>query len=633
MEGRKNIPTVLPAIILLAILLRVVYWLHACDEAWFLAPGMDPLFYTNWADDILAGRGGDYLPFPRAPLYPYILALIRGIFGPGWLWLRLLNLTAEIATIVMVFLLGGRIGGNRVAVCAAVIYALCGASVYFSGEILMTSLATLAATGSILTLAAFGSRPRPAIAAASGMILSVLILFRPNALILLPIMLFVIYFKGRKLSPERKIIHTSILAFLLSTSIMLTPVIILNYKASHKFIPVSTQGGVNFYIGNARNASGWASELPGVGANWSDGDAQNLAETNAGRPLTQVEASHQFWRMGWREIQADPGGWIGLCLKKLLLLVNAREIGNNRSLSLPLAAFPLLKLLFLISLGTMAPFALLGLLHNRRDFTTRVILIFILFFGCSLIIFFVNTRYRMVLYPLTAVLAGAGLVRLRDSLKGKHLITRDFIIIILGSIVTLPSWVGGNFESQAQANFIAGNACLRLGKGNQALERYRETSALNPDYPELHLNIGVALLAVGDTLQAEDEFQQELRINPSCAKAINNLGVIVESRGELEYARNCYLKALSIDPEMEDAIVNGGRVLLKMGDDLFQAGDLSGAETYYEEASELLNNDPRPICRLAITAASRGDLEHAVQLLYYALELDPEYKPAMDLLK
>ena len=188
--GHKFKPTSLPsaliAVVCVAVILRIIYWLFVRNEAWFTDPGMDPAFYTAWADAILSGQGKDFLPFPRAPLYPYILAIIRGIFGDGWLYPRLLNLIADVFTILIIFKLTMRIHDYRTGIIATILFTISGASIYYSGEILMTPLATACAVVLIYSLIILWDRPTVPMASLSGALLAILSLLRPNALVLLP---------------------------------------------------------------------------------------------------------------------------------------------------------------------------------------------------------------------------------------------------------------------------------------------------------------------------------------------------------------------------------------------------------------------------------------------------------------
>ncbi|NQT34465.1 tetratricopeptide repeat protein [bacterium] len=634
-EKKGKVPVIyLLPIVLLAISVRIIYWLQAVDEAWFIAPGMDPAFYSTWAADILTGKGGSYLPFPRAPLYPYILAFIQGIFGSVWLVPRLLNLVADVVTVTIIFKFTQKITLNRkIAAFSAGLFAISGAGVYFSGEILMTSLSTAAAAGLIYCLTLCWKKPAISWAIGSGALLAVLSLFRPNALILLPFTTAVIFAGAIRTFPGTKKYLITPIAHFLTVLILLSPVIISNWSVSHRIIPVSSQGGVNFYIGNASGATGWSSELPGIGANWDDSDAIRLAENDAGKSLTSIEVSNRFWQMSWREIKSQPAEWMRLFLKKCLMLFNVREAGNNRPLSLPKATSPMMNILFLISIGSLLPFAVVGIVSNLKDGSVRIILLFIALLGASLLLFFINARYRMPLFPAIAVLAGLGIKQLWEESVKKRIRVRTLLLLTGSAVLSLPGWIGSDFGNPAQAYFIEGNALLRTGDHRKALEKFHRTLDENPLYPELHLNIGVALLATGDTLSAEKEFQQELRINPGCAKAENNSGVIDEMRGQFKRAHQHYQRAFELNRYLDDAWINLGRISMIIGDNYMLEGDFTTAKGHYQEAFELLRDDPHPFYKLALVYIAKGDFGSARRYLDKALEQDPSYKPALDLLK
>lgn len=617
--------------VLLAIAVRVIYWMYARNEAWFVSPGMDPAFYSGWAEAIIQGRGGDYLPFPRAPLYPYLLAIIRLVFGDYWLLIRLLNLFADLFTIIMIFFLTRLIASEKAALYAALLYALSGAAIYFSGEILMTSLAAAFSIGFVYTLAVCWKKPHPVSAALAGLILALASLLRPNILVVLPFSLLILYFRTRHVTLDIKQSFMQPSVHLIAFLIVLAPVTFLNYKASGRLIPISTQGGVNFYIGNAKTANGWASELPGIGANWDDNDALRVAEREVEKPLTMYEASGQLYRMGIKEIKADPFRWMKLELKKLFILLNIREIGNNRPLSLPVETFPPLKILFILSLGLMFPLALAGIHASYRSAEIKAMLLFLILFGGSLLFFFVNTRYRMPLLPVMVCLSGVGMADIIANLIKRVFSFKKLGLIAAGFAISLPPWIGTGFNDSAQAYFVAGNALLRQERALEALGKYRQTEEIDPGYRELHLNIGVALLALGDTLGAEKEFHHELSHHPANAKAENNLGVIAEKRNNLGSAELHYIRSLASNSEMDDARINLGRVLLKSGDLYFQSNDIEQAERYYHKAGDYLDSDPRPPFRLALVRASVNDWAGAERHLEEALDLDEKYEPALEL--
>ncbi len=540
------------SIILSSVLIRVLYWYQVHDEAWFIAPGMDPEFYLNWADAIISGHGSDYLPFPRAPLYPYILASIRYLFGESWIVPRILNLIAELVTIILIYRLTVRID-TKAAIFAAIFYALTGASLYYSGETLMTSLSVLLSIGFVYSLSISWKQQSVTAVILSGVLLGLLVLFRPNALIILPfsgaILAWISYRQTGRLSAIKQIATHWV-----SAVIILLPITIVNFQASGSLIPISTQGGVNFYIGNAQNATGWSSTLPEVGAQWSDNDARKVAELQAKKHLTSPQVSRELWIMGWQEIMAEPLGWGRLMLKKLILLLNAREIGNNRPLLLASDASWLIRILFFVSMGTLFPLALLGVVAYYRKPEVKASLLFVTLFGGSLLLFFVNSRYRLPLMPMVALLAGLGVVQIT-----KVLSVKSIIIFSIGCLIAYPGWNTNDWSNRAQAAYVDGNAWMRLNNPEEALIRYLKAEKVNPRYPELQLNIGVALMTVGDYEMAREAFLKELEHSPSSGKALNNLGIISEYQGDLISALDYYLRA-----DSDDGRYNAKRIQLQI---------------------------------------------------------------------
>jgi len=620
----------LPIAIGVALLLRVIYWISAADEPWFQTPGMDPEFYHNWAAAILSGHGSDFIPFPRAPLYPYLLAGITRFFGSWWLLPRLFNLACDVTSIWAVWTLARSVAGVRGCFLAALFFALSGMAIYQSGELLMTSLETALAALFLLSLIKCLESRRIRDGILTGFLVALFILCRPNGLLLVFFVPVILTFaskrhNGNSLGPA--------VSSILAAIICLAPVTYLNYEATGKLVPVATQGGGNFFIGNARGSNGWSSTLPGVGADWTDADAGRLAEIDAGRPLNPYEQSQQLWKMGFAEIKSDPSGWLGLMLRKLLLAHNIRVIGNNRPLTLPTESAPFLKLLFLVSLGGLFPFALVGIIQSLKfhSFITGS-MSFIVIFGGSLLLFFISSRYLMPLLPVHCVFAGIGVAHLT---KYPRNVFRSpaFPAILAGLAIALPPWGGAKFDNPAQGYYVVGNALLKQGRFADARRYYDRTAALEPGYPKLHLNQGVAFMAEGDTSEAITEFDKELSLFPNRGEALNNLAVIAEKRGEYLVARQLYQRSFSMPSGGRDAGENLLRLLLISGDRFFQQGELDSAKVLYRTAISLSSNDPRLFYRLALVLATEGSVEEARENARQALTLKPDFQPALELLK
>ncbi len=648
----------------LAALIRIGYWLQIRGEAWFLSPGTDPEFYTGWARAILAGRGGEFLPFPRAPLYAYLLAGVTELFGTGWLPPRLLNLAAELISIFFIYRIGQRLSGISTGCVAALLWAFCGSAVYFSGEILMTSTALALVTVWLYLMLAARERPTFGSAVASGAALGLLCLFRPNFLIFLPFDIIVLYLTAHLFySPARSTMPVSPSArstspispptrrgglkggyFLLFSALkypilhliaalaVISPATVANYISAGRLIPISTQGGVNFYIGNARTATGWSSTLPGAGAAWSETDARRLASAHAGRTLSEVEVSDEFLRMGREEIAADVPAWINLTARKILMLVNLRDIGNNRPLELAWRGSWLLSVMRPLTLGLWLPLALAGWFFTRRSRQTKILAGYSLVFAVTLLMFFITARYRLPLLPPVAVLAAAGLIGIVRNRRNYRELRPAVILGGIGFIAVIPTWGVLPAANNAQAEFMAGNACLRLNRLAEGLKHFHAAAAADSSFPDLNLNLGALDMRLGDTTGAEASFQRELAFHPRNPRALNNLGVTAEHRGLLSDAQAQYNAAYNLNPEEIDFLVNLWRIDMLRGDAFLQQGNLDSARAQYENATVLHLKDARPWHRLAAIAAQENCLRDAAALCRRALAEDPDYAPALALL-
>ena len=217
------------------------------------------------------------------------------------------------------------------------------------------------------------------------------------------------------------------LALLAGAALALTPAAWLNYVASGKVLLTSSQGGMNFYIGNARGATGTYAALSS-GSQVPErqrADAGRLAAAFASRErgravapdeLDPAEVSRLFWRETWREIAADPGAWLRLLLRKVRLFWNAYELPDAegfrvyRRESLLLRCDP-------VVFGVVAPLAAVGLLALARGgrLRRRRALLPALLAGtaCAAVVaFFVFGRYRLAALPFLLPLAAAGVLEL-----------------------------------------------------------------------------------------------------------------------------------------------------------------------------------------------------------------------------
>lgn len=623
-------------IVLVAIGVRVLYWWSVHHLPWFQAPGMDPEYYTDWAEDILEGRGGKYLPFPRGPLYPYLLAGMIGL-SDHWLLPRLFNLLCDLGSISLIARIARRWVGERGALWAGGVYALCGMAIYFTGEILGTSLEIFLATLCLNLALSISSRHLLSFCSL-GFTLGLFVLVRPTGMVWVPVLLgWVLYrwVKAKAGVEERKALARGVVGLIGSFLLVLTPVTLINYVHSGAFIPVSTLGGVNFYIGNHPASHGFSSFFPGVGAGWSDEEAKAFAEKEAGRKLNAGEVSQEFVKLTFRQIRRDPLSWLGLMGRKLFYLISFQEIGNNRPLPIVWEAVPWLRVLAGIGgIGFLLPLALVGFLHLKERNSPDVFLLVVLLasYSIALIAFFIASRYRMPLIPPVIILAVAGGIHLVKSWRERIVRRRLLRIVSLGWVLTLPPWLKAEGHP-AQAPYVMANAYLRLGRPEEALPYYLRAAELDPYFLRLPLNLGVAYLELGDTAKAESLFSIAQRFPDMRGDALNNRGTILEGRGDRDSALTLYRLAYQIAPDNRDIRWNLARLVMIEGDTLALRGELEAAEVKYREALEILPDDPLPYYRLGVLAWGRGDLAEARRQALFLTKRWRRFKEGWELLR
>ena len=98
-----------------------------------------------------------------------------------------------------------------------------------------------------------------------------------------------------------------------------------------------------------------------------------------------------------------------------------------------------------------------------------------------------------------------------------------------------------------------GNALARRGRLDEAIENYRRALALNPRLSLVQFNLGSALALQGHLREAEQHLEEALRIKPDYAEAYNNLGKVLAAEGYIDKAIYLFRQAAQIKPDFAEA--------------------------------------------------------------------------------
>ena len=194
-----------------------------------------------------------------------------------------------------------------------------------------------------------------------------------------------------------------------------------------------------------------------------------------------------------------------------------------------------------------------------------------------------------------------------------------------------------------------------LGETAKALEGFRKTIELNPNYADGHSNLGAMLVRQGKLAEAAASFKRTLQIKPDYAEAYNNLGNILKGQGKLDEALESYKRALEIKPnypvaynnlgnalkdqgKLDEAVASCKRALeikpdfaeayINLGNALKEQGKLDEAVASYKQALEIKPDYPVAYNNLGTVLTKQGKLDEAVASYKRALEIKPDYAVA-----
>jgi O-6-methylguanine DNA methyltransferase len=188
-------------------------------------------------------------------------------------------------------------------------------------------------------------------------------------------------------------------------------VAVRNGLVGGSFLPTTSQGGVNFYIGNNPQADGTyqpivpGKQIPALERR----EPARLAEQAMGRRLTAGEVSRYWLGRSLDWVRREPGAFARLQVRKLGMFwswyewPDAVDYYHVKTLS-PVLRLPLLEF------GGAVLLALAGLfLARRRLGTFAPVLLYTLGWMLTTVVFFLFSRYRLPAVPALLVLGGVTL--------------------------------------------------------------------------------------------------------------------------------------------------------------------------------------------------------------------------------
>lgn len=605
----------LVGILLLAAAVRLAYFHERALQPDFLHPVSDADFHDYWARALVSG---DWTPKPgfpdpqvpttpffRPPGYPYFLAALYRATGSSIRAAVVVQLLLGVANAGLAFGVGRRWRGERTGLLFAAFMAVHWSFVYFEGELLEPPLL---ATLTLLFLGSLGrwiERPGLAAGLLAGFLAGALALVRPNLLAVAAGLAPWAGWMILKNPLRRRPLLLAAGGFAAALLLTLAPAALRNHRVSGDRVLITSNAGINLYIGNNPAAEGLFNEPPEIAPFGSVYEVPALTarlETRLGRPLKASDVSRHYSRLAADWIAGHPRAAARLAGRKFLLFWGPAIVGNNKADSFERKFSPTLSHLpaayaWFFALAALGAAAILsaprkkdpaGAPSPERAFF-HVAWIFILAGFVSYWPFFAAERYRLAWFPAILLLAAGGLDAWIARVRAREWRAAGWALagwIGVASILSV-DWAdvrpaeadwhyfrgtayldAGKFEPAAQAFRRAwqlrpahartlgslGTALLQLGRNEEAALRLGEALERTPDHPNYLALRGTALARAGRAAEAVPMFRAALRHHPDSAELHGNLGLALQQLGRNQEAADDFRLAIRNDPDRIESL-------------------------------------------------------------------------------
>jgi len=327
----------------------------------------------------------------HSPLYPYILAIFytAGNRPITFLVIELIQCLISAFTILVLYRLTAIIFNDPVAQLTALGIAIYPPFIYYCTKLVPTTIFILLIALTILFIIKM-QKDNLRTSLLPGIFVGVSILCDPVAFGIYP-SLVVWYLCIKKIS-IRQICYIFLVSF-----IIITPWTIRNYQVHHSLIPITTQFGINFWIGNNLNATG--TDYYRVNSNE---DFVLMTETlpkdilDSLNNITEVSRARYFLTKGIDFIKDNPKKFLTLIVKKFNFYwwIAPPDIYSSRDIE----KYRTILILFYL------PIVILGIggIILSKNYLRMTSLIVLVIFFISAIYIFAHVglcRYRIPLEP------------------------------------------------------------------------------------------------------------------------------------------------------------------------------------------------------------------------------------------
>jgi tetratricopeptide (TPR) repeat protein len=321
-------------------------------------------------------------------------------------------------------------------------------------------------------------------------------------------------------------------------------------------------------------------------------------------------------------VRSQPGDWLLLMARKLVLLLGAVELVDSEDQYATADYSVVLRVTGLFGhFGVLAPLAVLGVFVTwPRRRTLWWLYLCAASYAASVLIFYVFARYRYPIVPFLALLAGAGLVGARGWLATRSRRQAAACAVLVVGLALVSNAVSGLSRASMRAvtHLNLGNFFKLDGQLERAAEHYEKALAFDPRLEEVANNLAATLFELGRPAEAITLYERSLAAQPDDARLHRSLASVLRAQGATERALVHLRRAAELEPD--DAVARGQLVELHVerAGRLAARGDAAGALAHYRSALAVRPDAGPALWGAAWTLATEPSLRRPEEALALA---------------
>jgi len=593
-------------------------------------PWTDSKEYWEMAGEIAAGKWIRETPFLAAPLYPYLLGLLRSA-GGGLATVCAAQLVMHLATAALIAWATRRRFGPLAGLIGAALFLALTEPAVSSSRVLGNTLQLLLVTLVWWRWSALAQTERPTWrgAISLGVLVGLLALAYPPALLLVPAVVVWLLWSG---SAKRRRWGTAAAAAAAAV-ITISPATLHNGAVSGEFIPITAHAGITLRQGNGPASHGVYTYVLNISPVRSlmHRDAARVFEAAKGRTGSWREIDQFFRAQVYTYWFHHPGATLALFGQKLwwfltsmnydemMPVVLEREYGiNDTSILAPLPT-P-----WLIGAALVGLIALL-----RRPWKAAPDWIVLGLPLLVTVLFFYSPRYRLPAVPVLCGLAAYALTNLRRT----PLPTPAAVILCLIAVaLTFVNRATGfdspaimrDFYRQMLSTALTRQADAQVLEGNAhwAGEIYQRALQVAPDNWFAHRQVGHFRYKQGRFGEAVEALRQSVRLYPqpreetATAADVITFRLLADARLRLDRFEGgawALKQAVALQPDDAATRLAYAWLLATCPDDAVRNGAMAVEQAEAARAlSDPPNTDVLEVLSAALAEAGRFDEAAAI---------------------